>query len=181
MQAGLTNLKYGVDEGRVLDGPDGKVLIAREAEHPIQAAGDAKLFHLMVDHDVDYFSTWGVTTDELFGDVPIVGANLRNLAFRMNGSALLKSQRSGRPGGGDDVSRPGGLRRRDEDPPRAALQLQPESRRRVQRGVGHLNRPRSPRRRSRDSSLLAAGRRPRQLVEGVASRCRRPQDAAGGL
>ena len=105
MQAGLTNLKYGVDEGRVLDGPDRKVLFAREVEHPIQAAGDAKLFHLMVDHDVDYFSTWGVTTDELFGDVPIAGANLRNLAFRMNGSALLTSQRSGRPAdAADDVS-----------------------------------------------------------------------------
>ena len=105
VQVGLTKLQYGVDEGRVLDGPDGKVLIAREAEHPIQAAGDAKLFHLMVDRDVDYFSTWGVTTDELFGDVPIVGANLRNLAFRMNGSALLKSQQSGRSADAtDDVS-----------------------------------------------------------------------------
>ncbi len=104
-EVGLTNLKYGVDEGRVLDGYDHKVLFAREVEHPIQAAGDAKLFHLMVDHDVDYFSTWVLTTDGLFGGLTVASANLRNLAFRMNGSALLPTHRSGRPAdAADDVS-----------------------------------------------------------------------------
>ena len=104
-QVGLRNLKYGVDEGRVLEGWDKKVLYAREVEHPIQAAGDAKLFHLMVDHDVDYFSTWVLTTDGLFGGLPSASANLRNLTFRMNGSALVEAQRSGRPANAaNDVS-----------------------------------------------------------------------------
>ena len=75
-----------------------KCSLAREVEHPIQAAGDAKLFHLMVDRDVDYFSTWVLTTNEVFGGLPLASANLRNLAFRMNGSALLQVHRSGRPG-----------------------------------------------------------------------------------
>lgn len=104
-QLGLNNLKYGVDEGRVLVGYDGKVIYPREAQHPIQAAGDAKLFHLMVDRDVDYFSTWDLTTDRLFGGLPIVSANLRNLTFRLTGSAQLAAKQTGRPvEAADDVS-----------------------------------------------------------------------------
>ena len=122
IQAGLKNLKYGVDEGRVLDGWARKVLYAREVEHPVQAAGDAKLFHLMVDHDVDYFSTWALTTGGLFGGLPVASANLRNLAFRMNGSALLAVQRSGRPAdAADDVSGLAGYGARHEDSARSAL------------------------------------------------------------
>lgn len=97
IQVGLTNLKYGVDEGRVLNGWDGRVLYPREAQHPIQAVSDAKLFHLMVEHDVDYFSTWCLTTQHLFGGIPVVSANLRNLAFRMVGSHMLNTRQSGKP------------------------------------------------------------------------------------
>ena len=106
-QVGLRNLKYGVEEGRVLRGWDEKTLQAREVEHPVQAAGDAKLFHLMVEQDVDYFSTWALTTNRLFGGLPLASANLRNLTFRMSGSALVEAQPSGRPAdAADDV---GGL------------------------------------------------------------------------
>jgi hypothetical protein len=106
-QVGLTNLKYGVDEGRVLQGWDKKVLYARESGHPIQAAGDAKLFHVMVDYDVDYLSTWVLTTGGLSDGLPVLSVNLRNLAFRMNGSALVGAQRSGHPA--DIANDAGGL------------------------------------------------------------------------
>jgi hypothetical protein len=112
IQVGLRNLKYGVDEGRALNGWDKKRLSSSgyEIEHPVQAAGDAKLFHLMVEHDVDYFSMWvlttdGLTTDGLFGGLPIASANLRNLTFRMSGSALVEAQASGHPAdAANDVS-----------------------------------------------------------------------------
>lgn len=97
VQVGLNNLKYGVDEGRVLNGWDKLVVYAREVQHPVQAVSDAKLFHLMVDNDVDYFSTWSLTTKGLFGGIPVVSANFRNLAFRMTGSMLMRTTLSGRP------------------------------------------------------------------------------------
>jgi hypothetical protein len=97
VQVGLNSLKYGVDEGRVLNGWDGRVVYAREVQHPVQAVCDAKLFHLMVEHDVDYFSIWCLTTKGLFGGIPVVSANFRNLAFRMTGSALLKTALLGKP------------------------------------------------------------------------------------
>ena len=104
VEVGLAGLRYGVDEGRVLDGWDGRVIYPREVQHPIQAASDAKLFHLMVVHDVDYFSTWCLTTNGLFGGIPAVSANFRNLAFRMAGSRLVDSTVSGKPADpGDDV------------------------------------------------------------------------------
>jgi hypothetical protein len=106
-ERGLNGTRFGVDEGRVLNGWDDKVLYPREVEHPVQAAGDAKLFHLMVDHDVDYFSTWCLTTEGLSGGLPIASANLRQLTFRLAGSALLEARRAGQPAeAGDDV---GGL------------------------------------------------------------------------
>jgi len=96
-QLGLHRLPIGVDEGRVLNGWDGKVIYPREVQHAIQAAGDARLFHLMVDHDVDYFSTWCLTTEGLRGGLPVASANLRKLTFRMAGSALVDSRRTGQP------------------------------------------------------------------------------------
>ena len=97
LRLGLVNLKYGVDEGRVLNGWDNLVIYPREVQHPMQAAGDAMLFQLMVDNDVDYFSTWCLTTQGLFGGIPVVSANFRNLAYRLAGSALLKTTLSGKP------------------------------------------------------------------------------------
>ena len=104
VEVGLTGLKYGIDEGRVLDGWDGRVIYPREVQHPIQAASDAKLFHLMVTHDVDYFSTWCLTTRGVFGGIPAASANFRNLAFRMAGSRVVASTVTGKPADpGDDV------------------------------------------------------------------------------
>ena len=106
-QAGFHHLWFGVDEGRVLNGWDGKVIYGREVQHPVQAAGDAKLFHLMVDRNVDYFSTWRLTTQGLRGGLPLASANLRNLTYRMTGSALVEARPSGQPThDGNDV---GGL------------------------------------------------------------------------
>ncbi len=111
-QVGLTELRYGFDEGRVMNGWDGRFLNLNEVQHLVQAASDARLFHSMVDLDVDYYSFWCLTTDYItesvplknritlfncFGGIPAVSANLRNLTFRMAGSQLLDAKRSGKP------------------------------------------------------------------------------------
>jgi hypothetical protein len=100
-QLGLQDLRFGIDEGRVLAGWDYRVLYPREVQHPIQAASDARLFHLMVAGGVDYCSTWCLTTGGLAGGVPLVSSHFRNLAWRMSGGVSLACQRA--PGSGDGV------------------------------------------------------------------------------
>jgi hypothetical protein len=90
---GLKHLSFGIDEGRVLEGWDGKVLYPREVQHPIQAASDAHLFHRMVALGVDYCSTWCLTTMGVAAGIPLVSSHVRNLAWRMVGSALLAGTR----------------------------------------------------------------------------------------
>jgi hypothetical protein len=102
-QLGLRELKFGIDEGRVLEGWDKKVLYPREVEHPIQAAGDARLFQLMVEQNVDYFSTWDLTTEGIFGGIPLASSNFRNLAFRLTGSSVLAASRTGAAAGSSSV------------------------------------------------------------------------------
>lgn len=89
LEVGLTDLMYGVDEGRVLLGWDGKELTSRVVNLSGQAAADAKLFKLMVEHDIDYFSTWGLTTERLWGGANALTSNLANLVYRMTGSRMV--------------------------------------------------------------------------------------------
>jgi hypothetical protein len=93
-QLGLKNLKFGMDEGRVINGWDNKVVYSREVEHPIQAASDAMLFQLMVERDVDYCSCASLTTEWVLGGIPLASSNFRNLAFRMAGSSVLAGTRT---------------------------------------------------------------------------------------
>lgn len=89
LSLGLTDLLYGVDEGRVLVGWDGKELTSRVVNFSAQATADAKLFKLMVEHDVDYFSTWGLTTERIWGGANVVSTNLANLVYRMTGDKAI--------------------------------------------------------------------------------------------
>lgn len=59
---GLDHLRYGVDEGRILNGVKGATsaaLISRIAGQTFQAAYDARLVRQMYDADIDYFAAWG--------------------------------------------------------------------------------------------------------------------------
>lgn len=89
LSLGLTDLLYGIDEGRVLVGWDGKELTSRVVNMSAQASADAKLFKLMVEHDIDYFSTWGLTTDRIWGGANVVSTNLANLVYRMTGDQVI--------------------------------------------------------------------------------------------
>jgi hypothetical protein len=94
---GLSNLKYGIDEGRILSGPieDGRDLNSRIVAHSFQGASDARLFKTMNDIDVDWFTTWGLSTEGFWGGVPSVGTHIANFSYKMVGESQLKLTISG--------------------------------------------------------------------------------------
>jgi len=99
IENGLTNLKYGVDEGRILSGPkeDDRDLLSRIVAHSFQGASDARLFKTMNDIDADWFSTWGLSTEGFWGGVPSVGTHIANLSYKMVKEMQLKPIVNGSP------------------------------------------------------------------------------------
>ena len=91
---GLTNLKYGIDEGRILKGPDDRELLSRVVAHSFQGASDAKLFNTMNKLDADWFSAWGLCTEGFFGGVTSAGTHIANLSYKMVGEQQLKQSKS---------------------------------------------------------------------------------------
>jgi hypothetical protein len=89
IENGLTDLEYGVDEGRIASGPDNKELFPRTVASSYQSAYDAKLFKQMHDIDLDYFANWYLNTERLWEGVTgvdPVGTHLANLVYRMEGA-----------------------------------------------------------------------------------------------
>lgn len=86
VKEGLNGLVYGIDEGRILQGCDGKDLLPRAVGNTWQAAADARLFKTLLDNDIDYFSQWYFTTKGLFGGVPCVSAHVANLFYKLAGN-----------------------------------------------------------------------------------------------
>lgn len=99
VENGLTNLKYGIDEGRILSGSkeDDRDLNSRSVAHSFQGASDARLFKAMNDIDVDWFSTWGLSTEGFWGGVPSVGTHIANLSYKMVGETQIKCTLEGKP------------------------------------------------------------------------------------
>lgn len=86
---GLNSLIYGVDEGRILSGTPGKVasdLNLRMCGFTYQAGYDARLIKQMIDNDIDYFSSWGYTTNGHWGGLPTVSFHVANCFYDMAGS-----------------------------------------------------------------------------------------------
>ncbi|MCU6708805.1 discoidin domain-containing protein [Paenibacillus sp. J5C_2022] len=92
---GLTNLKYGIDEGRINSGTDSKALYSRIVGHTFQASSDAKQFRTMLDWNIDWFSSWGLSTEGLWGGVPAVSTHIADLGYRMVGDKRLDRTLSG--------------------------------------------------------------------------------------
>lgn len=84
---GLTNLKFGIDEGRILNGPgdDNRALFSRIVAHSYQGSYDAKLVKTMNDAQIDWLSTWGLSTEAFWGGVIPVSTHVANLAYKMVG------------------------------------------------------------------------------------------------
>lgn len=83
--SGLTDLKFGIDEGRILNGHDDKPLSSRVIAHTFQASSDAAMFKLMNELDADWFSTWCLNTEDVWGKVDLVSAHVANLCYKMVG------------------------------------------------------------------------------------------------
>jgi xylan 1,4-beta-xylosidase len=86
---GFDNLFYGVDEGRILNGLDGKPLYPRAVGYTWQAAFDARLYRMAYDNQIDYFSHWSYTTNNLNQGILSVSAQTSALFYKMNGAVRL--------------------------------------------------------------------------------------------
>ncbi|MEA4937045.1 MAG: hypothetical protein VB102_10445 [Paludibacter sp.] len=89
---GLTNLKYGIDEGRILAGPESDIrrsLRTRVVAHTFQASADARLFRIMTDLEADWVADWGYSTNGIWGGIPSVSTQLFKLLHKMKGSQRL--------------------------------------------------------------------------------------------
>lgn len=74
--AGLKNLIFGIDEGRLLSGinsgKNDSQLLTRTVGYTYQAAYDARLYKQLFDANGDYFSAWSYLSGGLFSGNPTV-------------------------------------------------------------------------------------------------------------
>ena len=97
-KAGLTDLIYGIDEGRILCGTSsgsvGNELLSRTCGYTYQAAYDARLYKQMFDNDINYFSAWGYLSGGLFKGNPTVSYHVAENTAKFSGSALVSTEKS---------------------------------------------------------------------------------------
>lgn len=84
--AGLENLIFGIDEGRILcgntSGADDIQLFSRTVGYTYQAAYDARLYKQLFDSHGDYFSSWYYLSGGLFSGYPTVSYHVaENIAL----------------------------------------------------------------------------------------------------
>jgi hypothetical protein len=96
---GLTGLQYGIDEGRILNGPsdDSRPLVSRIVALGFQGASDARMFRTMTDLNADWFSTWGLSTEGVWDGVPSVGTHIARLGYKMVGENRVSMTVRGTP------------------------------------------------------------------------------------
>lgn len=91
-QYGLTELTYGVDEGRILYGTSGRDsddLNNRTVGYTWQGAYDARLWRTTMRCDIDYFSAWGYFSNGLTG-YPTISAHVARQVHKMAGDKLAR-------------------------------------------------------------------------------------------
>ena len=95
-QAGLTDLIYGVDEGRILlglrSGADSSELHSRTVGYTYQAAFDARLVKQMFDSGMDYFSSWEYCSLPDNRGNPLVSYYVAKYAAAFKGARLADVQ-----------------------------------------------------------------------------------------
>ena len=102
VSAGLTNLFYGVDEGRILSsakGADkgGAQLPLRIVGDTFQAAYDARIAKQIFDSGAEYFASWGYLSgpDTFFEGFPSVSFHVARESARFKGMRRLSVTVSG--------------------------------------------------------------------------------------
>jgi hypothetical protein len=96
---GLRGLKYGIDEGRILNGPpeDNRDLMSRVVGFSFQGASDARMFKTMTDIHANWFAGWGLTTSGIWEGIIPVGTHVAGLGYKLAGSQRLGITISGAP------------------------------------------------------------------------------------
>ena len=92
---GLTNLIYGIDEGRIhsglADGKDCRELNNRTVGFTWQAAYDARIFAQTIRAGGDYFSSWNFLTNGNLDGYPIISYHVAKNIAEFEGSKILSA------------------------------------------------------------------------------------------
>lgn len=97
-KAGLKNLIFGIDEGRILEGNSrGAIdsqLLSRTVGYTWQAAYDARLYAQMFNNGINYFSSWGFLSNGLLDGNPTVAYHVASNAAKFDGAKLAKTDKA---------------------------------------------------------------------------------------
>ncbi len=98
-KAGLENLIFGIDEGRILHGnargAADDQLLTRTCGYTYQAAYDARLYAQMFENDINYFSAWSYLSNGLLEGNPTVSYHVAKNAAAFDGMKLAKTEKTG--------------------------------------------------------------------------------------
>ncbi len=96
--AGLENLIFGVDEGRLLvgnsSGKDDSQLLTRTVGYTYQGAYDARLYRTMFNNDINYFSAWSYLSNGFIDGHPTVSYHVAKNAAKFDSANLVKTRKT---------------------------------------------------------------------------------------
>ncbi|MBQ9801202.1 MAG: hypothetical protein IJO40_14880 [Thermoguttaceae bacterium] len=93
-ECGLNDVVFGVDEGRILASKKGAKagdLTWRIVGQTYQAAYDARLFKIMLDNDVKYFSAWSYSSGSAWNGYPLVAQRVAENVAKFKDSKRLET------------------------------------------------------------------------------------------
>lgn len=95
-KAGLENLIFGVDEGRILvgnsSGAGDSQLLSRTVGFTYQAAYDARIYRTMFNNSINYFSSWDYLSNGLLDGNPTVSYHVAKNAAKFGGARLIETK-----------------------------------------------------------------------------------------
>ena len=98
-KAGLKDLIFGIDEGRILcgnvSGANDSQLLTRTCGYTYQAAYDARMYAQMFENDINYFSSWSYLSNGLLDGNPTVSYHVAKNAAAFDGMKLAKTEKTG--------------------------------------------------------------------------------------
>ena len=96
-KAGLKDLIFGIDEGRILcgttRGASDDQLLSRTVGYTYQAAYDARLYAQMFNNNINYFSSWGFLSNGLLDGNPTVAYHVASNAAKFDGMSLINTEK----------------------------------------------------------------------------------------
>lgn len=95
---GLTDLNYGIDEGRILNGlssgRDTAELLSRSSGYTMQGAYDAKGYAALWDSGADYFSYWYYLSEGIFKGNPTVSYHVSKQIAKYKGMLSVEVEKT---------------------------------------------------------------------------------------